>query len=427
MSPPMSGNVVTVNGGYTNSYSPGNAYAGGMVTTSPGYAQGGVVTTTSPQVVTGYQQGGYVDAGQVATRGVTSPMQQVVGQQPIVERRERVVTEEVVTGYQPVTSYQPVVSELVQEVVTQPMIQQVVQEVMQPREIVTQPREVITQTREVTLPPPPAEIIERIVEVEVIKEVPVDRIVEVPVDRIVDRYVEVPVEKIVERSREVPVERLVIKEVPVEVEKLVEKVVVKEVPVPVEKLIEKIIEVPVEKIVYQDRIVYQDQVVYQDRVVEVPVERVVHYNAPREGATVATGQSYVVGMREAPYTSMYGSQRLTTVGSKQVGLGLLLRKNEQQQTCIKEIFSGYAASKSGRVSAGDVILFIDGRSIEGMDLENIKNLTIGDEGTSCTLGLLRAGQKFDISFVRCHPEGGVAGDARAAEVYRSLSRANDNQ
>jgi hypothetical protein len=185
--------------------------------------------------------------------------------------------------------------------------------------------------------------------------------------------------------------------------------------------------VPVEKIVYQDRIVYQDQVVYQDRVVEVPVERVVHYNAPREGATVATGQSYVVGMREAPYTSMYGSQRLTTVGSKQVGLGLLLRKNEQQQTCIKEIFSGYAASKSGRVSAGDVILFIDGRSIEGMDLENIKNLTIGDEGTSCTLGLLRAGQKFDISFVRCHPEGGVAGDARAAEVYRSLSRANDNQ
>jgi hypothetical protein len=197
--------------------------------------------------------------------------------------------------------------------------------------------------------------------------------------------------------------------------------------VPVEKLIEKIIEVPVEKIVYQDRIVYQDQIVYQDRVVEVPVERVVHYNAPREGASVATGQSYVVGMREIHASGMYGSQRLTTMGSKQVGLGLLLRKNEQQQTCIKEIFSGYAASKSGRVNAGDVILFIDGRSIEGMDLENIKNLTIGDEGTSCTLGLLRNGQKFDISFVRCHPEGGVAGDARAAEVYRSLSRANDNQ
>ena len=206
MSPPLSGNVITMNGGYADSgivsYTQGNAY-GGVVTTSPGYAPGGVVTTTSPQVVTGYQQGGYIDAGQIANRSVTSPMQQVMGQQPIVERRERVVTEEVVTGYQ------PVVSEVLQEVVTQPMpmpIQHVVQEVVpppQPREVVTQPREVITQTREVTLPPPPAEIIERIVEVEVIKEVPVDRIVEVPVDRIVDRYVEVPVEKIVERNREV--------------------------------------------------------------------------------------------------------------------------------------------------------------------------------------------------------------------------------
>lgn len=186
MSPPLSGNVL---------YTQGNAYGG--VVTSPSYAPGGVVTTTSPQVVTGYQQGGYYDAGQIANRSVTSPMQQVVGQQPIVERRERVVTEEVVTGYQ------PVVSEVLQEVVTQPMPMPVAQ----PREVipvpVAQPREVITQTREVTLPPPPAEIIERIVEVEVIKEVPVDRVVEVPVDRIVDRYVEVPVEKIVERSREV--------------------------------------------------------------------------------------------------------------------------------------------------------------------------------------------------------------------------------
>jgi hypothetical protein len=204
MSPPMSGNVITLNGGYADSgivsYTQGNAY-GGVVTTSPGYASGGVVTspgyasggvvTTSPPVVTGYQQGGYIDAGQIANRSVTSPVQQFVGQQ-------RVVTEEVVSGYQPI----------VQEVVTQPMMQQVVTEVAQPREVVTQPvvtqpREVITQTREVTLPPPPAEIIERIVEVEVIKEVPVDRVVEVPVDRIVDRYVEVPVEKIVERSREV--------------------------------------------------------------------------------------------------------------------------------------------------------------------------------------------------------------------------------
>jgi len=268
------------------------------------------------------------------------------------------------------------------------------------------------------IPPPPPEIVERVVEVEVIKEIPVDRVVEVPVDRVVDRYVEVHVEKIVEKVKEVPVEHVVVKEVPVEVERLVEKVIVKEVPVPVEKIVEKIVEVPVEKIVYQDRIVYQDQVVYQDRVVEVPVERVVHYNAPREGPSVATGQAYVVGMREV---GMYGSQR-QAVTSRQVGLGLLLRKNEQAQTCVKEIFSGYAASRSGRLNPGDVILAIDGRSIEGMDLENIKNLTIGEEGTNCALTVLRAGQKFDASFTRCHPE--LTNDPKANEVYRSLSRSS---
>ena len=72
--------------------------------------------------------------------------------------------------------------------------------------------------------PPPT-----IVEKEVIKEVPVEKIVE----KIVERRVEVPVEKIVEKIVEVPVEKIV--------EKIVE--VEKRVEVPVEKIVEKIVEV----------------------------------------------------------------------------------------------------------------------------------------------------------------------------------------
>ena len=82
--------------------------------------------------------------------------------------------------------------------------------------------------------PPPT-----VVEKEVIREVPVEKIVEV------EKRVEVPVEKIVEKRVEVPVEKIVekevIKEVPVEVEKIVE--VEKRVEVPVEKIVEKIVEV----------------------------------------------------------------------------------------------------------------------------------------------------------------------------------------
>ena len=86
--------------------------------------------------------------------------------------------------------------------------------------------------------PPPT-----VVEKEVIKEVPVEKIVEV------ETRVEVPVETVVEKEvvKEVPVEKIVEKVVEVEkrvevpVEKIVEKEVIKEVPV--EKIVEKIVEV----------------------------------------------------------------------------------------------------------------------------------------------------------------------------------------
>ena len=83
-------------------------------------------------------------------------------------------------------------------------------------------------------------IVEKKVEipVEVIKEVVKVEYVEVPVEKIVTK--EVPIEKIVEVIKEVPVERVVEKIVEVTKEVPVEKVVVKEI----------IKEVPVEKIVY---------------------------------------------------------------------------------------------------------------------------------------------------------------------------------
>lgn len=104
---------------------------------------------------------------------------------------------------------------------------------------------------------------EKIVEKEIIKEVPVEveKIIEkeiireVPVEKIVEKEVikEVPVEKIVEK--EVPVE--VIKEVPVEVIKEVEK----EVIVEVEKIVE--IEKPVEKVITKEVYITDDEEVQE--------------------------------------------------------------------------------------------------------------------------------------------------------------------
>lgn len=145
-------------------------------------------------------------------------------------------------------------------------------------------REVIKEVEVVKTVP-----VEKIVEVEkeVIKFVPVEKIVEVPkevfrplpaqkeiqeVVKEVEVIKEVPVEKIVE------IEKEVVKEIPVEkiVERVVEveKEVVKEVPVETIREVEKEVvrEVPVEKIVEVEKEVIR----------EVPVEKIVEVEVVRE-------------------------------------------------------------------------------------------------------------------------------------------------
>lgn len=94
--------------------------------------------------------------------------------------------------------------------------------------------------------------VEKVVEKEVVKEVPVEKVVtktvEVPVEKIV--FVEKPVEKVVEKvvTKEVEVEKVVEKKVEVPVEKVVVKEVVKEVPVEVEVIKEVVDHLDEEKL-----------------------------------------------------------------------------------------------------------------------------------------------------------------------------------
>lgn len=103
-------------------------------------------------------------------------------------------------------------------------------------------------------------------------EVPVHHYhyVKVPVEKIVEKEVvkEVPVEKVVTKTVEVPVEKVVVVEKPIE--KIVEKEVIKEV----EKVVEKKVEVPVEKVVVKEVVkeVPVEKEVIKEVVKEVPVE-----------------------------------------------------------------------------------------------------------------------------------------------------------
>jgi signal transduction histidine kinase/ActR/RegA family two-component response regulator len=162
------------------------------------------------------------------------------------------------------------------------VVKEVVREVPVDREVV---REVL---REV-----PVEVIR---EVEVVREVPVqipvevlkEVVREVPVDREVVR--EVPVEVVREVVREVPVDREVIKEVPVEVvrevirEVPVDREIVREVPVEIVK--EVVREVPVEVIreveVIKEVPVQVPVEIVKEVVREVPVDREIVREVPVE-------------------------------------------------------------------------------------------------------------------------------------------------
>uniref|UniRef100_A0A7S0QML8 PDZ domain-containing protein n=1 Tax=Cryptomonas curvata TaxID=233186 RepID=A0A7S0QML8_9CRYP len=214
--------------------------------------------------------------------------------------------------------------------------------------------------------------------------------------------IEVPVEfqRIVEKIIQVPVERIVMVDNPIEVDKIVIKEVTKTVEVPVERLlerevvdertVERKVEVPVERVTE----------VPVERVVEVPVERVVEKRVQVEYIVEVPVERIV----EYPVERVVQVRREVYVEPKRVGLGLLLEQNlssTDRVVVVKDVVAGFAADASGNVKPGDVILSIDGQSLAGKSLEQVKGLMMANAGTRSTLEIVRNEQRpFKVDVTR---------------------------
>jgi len=187
-----------------------------------------------------------------------------------------------------------------------------------------------------------------------------------------------------EPPRERIVEVEVVKEVPIE------KVVVKEVPVvkEVEVIKEVIKEVPVERIVYVDRI--KEVEVIREVTVEVPVEKIVYRDREVEVPV--------------PVEKVVYRDREVHVHVPSVGLGMRIggSTNGDGPFFVEEVIQGYAAARTGDIFPGDEIVRIDGRSIPSVG--GIKAMTIGPAGTQSCISLRRdAGPVFDVTMTRVSP------------------------
>ncbi|EKX39251.1 hypothetical protein GUITHDRAFT_154494 [Guillardia theta CCMP2712] len=96
---------------------------------------------------------------------------------------------------------------------------------------------------------------------------------------------------------------------------------------------------------------------------------------------------------------------LVDVNSHKVGLGLVLRVNNDGEIVIKELIHGYAAQRQGGLREGDVLVTIDGHKVQDYNLEEIKNLTFGEEGSLVTIDIRRDGTDQKVTLQRISGAG----------------------
>ena len=127
-----------------------------------------------------------------------------------------------------------------------------------------------------------------------------------------------------------------------------------------------------------------------------------HVSAP-DGDDLA--EAAIEGMIESlndPYTEYFTPEELenfqNSVNQTYVGVGIQLGVSEDR-FYVDRVFEGSPAAES-KVLPGDTIAEIDGKSIEGWELEQVSGAIRGQEGTKVKLTLLRGGRRIEVELTR---------------------------
>jgi hypothetical protein len=103
---------------------------------------------------------------------------------------------------------------------------------------------------------------------------------------------------------------------------------------------------------------------------------------PRSASgAVPPAQSPVISAAAAPL-----AQPLFTNGK--AGVGLFFQE-EKKELIVRNIVPGGSAAADGRIEAGDIIVSVDGKSVEGQGIETLRDCIIGSVGTFVELTFRR--------------------------------------
>ncbi len=81
------------------------------------------------------------------------------------------------------------------------------------------------------------------------------------------------------------------------------------------------------------------------------------------------------------------------------GIGVVMREGIDGIT-IHEVLKGGPADNSGQIQAGDTIVEVDGKSVDGFSFHSVMEMMRGKEGTKTRLGIVRDGKELKVELVR---------------------------
>lgn len=112
---------------------------------------------------------------------------------------------------------------------------------------------------------------------------------------------------------------------------------------------------------------------------------------------------------EDPYTTYMSNDELnefsTSINMDYVGIGVQYSLNNNT-AIIERVFANSPAERAG-ILAGDIIVKVDGQSIDGLTTEQIKEMVIGEEGSKVVISILRDNKPMDFEVIRNNVDSSV--------------------
>lgn len=106
--------------------------------------------------------------------------------------------------------------------------------------------------------------------------------------------------------------------------------------------------------------------------------------------------------RVDPFTVYYSDDNMddlrTMATGKYAGIGSYIRYHKKEnRTVISEPYEGSPAQQAG-IKAGDVLLSVDGKDVEGLPVDKVSDMLRGDPGTELLIKVRRYGESKPLSF-----------------------------